>query len=393
MPASNGLAAAERPDLTFKSALLAVGVSVMLVPGLVLKWGVYGAAYGFLAGNIVGTLARWVSFSALLRRRWREKGQDLAQTVALGSTAETHVANVRQVLHGFTQDPEATAWVIEPLNEGIQASLFSVHRKDGQLIGKSSSTVAVKLYKPTAQLDSAMVRRQFDALAQFHAKLHGRTMHGWKICTPVPLFRSESPRALVMTIVPGESLNSLLATADAVKPETLESITHAVVAALERLWLIEGQLHGDLNFDNILCDEATRTLALIDAGVIDKAVLCEEVSRQWYPASRDLAYLLFDTTVSLKKILGNPAARRRQQGLLERLLRVFLKRIGSAGAQQSLLDEVEACVQAQFERLQVLWSPRGLWRLFLRQTASRRIERILERLRPDAEIGRMRDEG
>ena len=44
MPASNGLTAVERPDVVFKSGLVALGLSVLLVPFLVAEWGVMGAA-------------------------------------------------------------------------------------------------------------------------------------------------------------------------------------------------------------------------------------------------------------------------------------------------------------------------------------------------------------
>jgi O-antigen/teichoic acid export membrane protein/peptidoglycan/xylan/chitin deacetylase (PgdA/CDA1 family) len=69
MPASNGLAAIKRPDVIFKIGLLVVGLSVILVPCLILAWGVEGAAYGFLAGNIVGSLGRWLAFEFLVPRR------------------------------------------------------------------------------------------------------------------------------------------------------------------------------------------------------------------------------------------------------------------------------------------------------------------------------------
>jgi O-antigen/teichoic acid export membrane protein len=68
MPPANGLAAIERPDLIFKTGLLAVGLSGALLPGLVLGWGVTGAAYALLAGNVAGALGRWAAFSMLVGR-------------------------------------------------------------------------------------------------------------------------------------------------------------------------------------------------------------------------------------------------------------------------------------------------------------------------------------
>ena len=57
---------------------------------------------------------------------------------------------------------------------------------------------------------------------------------------------------------------------------------------------------------------------------------------------------------------------------------------GPAAQKDSLLNEIQACAQVQLQRLHVTWSPRGMWRLFLKRTASRRIERILGRVRAKA---------
>jgi peptidoglycan/xylan/chitin deacetylase (PgdA/CDA1 family) len=69
MPAANGLAAIKRPDVIFKVGLVVVILSAVLVPCLVLISGIPGAAYGFLLGNIVGTMGRWLAFEALVPRR------------------------------------------------------------------------------------------------------------------------------------------------------------------------------------------------------------------------------------------------------------------------------------------------------------------------------------
>jgi O-antigen/teichoic acid export membrane protein len=408
MPASNGLAAAERPDLSFKAGLLAISLSVILVPCLVIWWGVGGAAFGFLVGHVAGSMGRWVGFSAVLRQRGKNEGEWENERVeansmngaaslagspsttlpdspfAMESDGEGISASVIRVLQQFTQSSESEAWVIEQLNEGAQASIFVVRRRDGRPIWQTHSNVAVKLYKPAAWQSVEVVHGQFDSLSQLYARLNDSTISGWKIYSPDPLYQCERPLALVMTMVPGRSLNSFLETADQVTIAELESIAHAVGAALERYWLIDSQLHGDLNFDNILCDVVARSLSFVDPGVVENTALCNGVSRDWYPASRDLAYLLFDTSVSLKKTIGNPAARRRQEWLLERVLRAFMKGIVPAGKKHCLLDEIQACVQMQLKGLRVSWSPRGMWRLFLKRTASRRIGLILGRLRADA---------
>jgi O-antigen/teichoic acid export membrane protein len=71
MPASNGLAIIERPNAIFKSGVVAVCVSVVLILCLVSHWGLVGAAYGFLAGNVVASSGRWIAFLAFVPRRTR----------------------------------------------------------------------------------------------------------------------------------------------------------------------------------------------------------------------------------------------------------------------------------------------------------------------------------
>lgn len=72
MPASNGLAAIERPDVIFRAGLLAVAVAVVLVPCLVQWWGVPGAAYACLASSVAASAGRWVAFSIYVARPAKE---------------------------------------------------------------------------------------------------------------------------------------------------------------------------------------------------------------------------------------------------------------------------------------------------------------------------------
>jgi O-antigen/teichoic acid export membrane protein len=69
MPASSGLATVERPDAVFRTALFAVVLSVVLIWFAVAQWGLVGAAYGFLAGNVTASVGRWVAFLAIVPRR------------------------------------------------------------------------------------------------------------------------------------------------------------------------------------------------------------------------------------------------------------------------------------------------------------------------------------
>ncbi len=366
MPASNGLMAAERPDVVFKVALVALAVLVSLVPPLVVWWGLSGAAYGFLAGSSASAVGRWVAFLAFVPK------------ACPGSVEPT----VLRVLQQFTPSAPASSRVIEQLGEGAQADVYVVRSQNGQPIWQALDCLAIKLYKPAAGASFERARGQFASLSRLREAVPGGAVEGWKPFVPGPLFVCESPLALVMTVVPGKELDGQLETGAGVTPEVLASAPRAVIAALKEYWAL-GQIYGALSFCNILCDVAAREMSFIDPGLEEDAFLCGAVARRWYPASRDLAYLLYQTGLRVRSTFSNPGARRRQEAFAEGVLRAYLETVASREEKRSLLDEVEACVRAHLEALGLSWSPRGLWRLLLRPLAARRIDGLLTRLRND----------
>src|SRR5215211_1285744 len=68
MPASNALQSMQRPQAIFWASLIGAVLTVVLVWSLMSKWGLLGAAYGFLLGNVAGTVGRWVAFQRLIPR-------------------------------------------------------------------------------------------------------------------------------------------------------------------------------------------------------------------------------------------------------------------------------------------------------------------------------------
>jgi hypothetical protein len=250
----------------------------------------------------------------------------------------------------------------------------------------------IKLYKSVAPDHDGVARDEFESLTRLNARLDGSIIDGWSIHTPIPLFRCEQPAGVVMTRVPGRSLNSYLRGAGGANPEVLESLARAVVAALGRYWEGDRRLYGDIDFNNILCEPATRSLSFVDPGMPEGDYLCEGVTKLWYPASRDLAYMLFEVAVSVRSCLGNRAARRRQKELIERMLRTFAAQIGPAHARICLLDEVHACTRIHLRRIRASWSLAGAWRLLLRQIASRSIDQTMQTLKAAAAEGMPCDE-
>jgi O-antigen/teichoic acid export membrane protein len=68
LPASNALGSIERPREVFWVGLFAAVLTAALVWWLVAGWGLLGAAYGYLAGNVAGAVGLWMTFLALVPR-------------------------------------------------------------------------------------------------------------------------------------------------------------------------------------------------------------------------------------------------------------------------------------------------------------------------------------
>jgi hypothetical protein len=207
----------------------------------------------------------------------------------------------------------------------------------------------------------------------------GRSVSGWKICAPAPLYVCELPLALVMTRVTGRNLDLTLTTDDL----TLESAGRAVAAAMKNYWYA-GQLHGDLSFRNILWDTRARTLSFVDADELVNTSVSDDITKEWYPASFDLACIVYDLGVDIKST--SRLVLFRKQLFAKSVLRAFLSTIGPFQERLRFLEEIQAYALAELNKLDFSWSIRGLYHVLQRQIASRRIDRLLAGLRTSARI-------
>jgi O-antigen/teichoic acid export membrane protein len=66
--AASGLVAVERPNVSFVCNVVGTVIVLALSAGLVLRFGILGAAWGSLIGRLVQTVLQWVTFFWLLRR-------------------------------------------------------------------------------------------------------------------------------------------------------------------------------------------------------------------------------------------------------------------------------------------------------------------------------------
>ena len=364
MPASNALASMERPYAIAIVGAAGAVITVVLVWWLMAEWGLLGAAYGLLSGNIVSSVGLWVGFLAIVPRSYDS-------------------APVIRVLRTVTQTSDCDRFAITRLGEGDHSNVYSVESKDRQPIWREYRNLVVKLYKPeTATIELA--NAQFDSLSRLHSALDGRTVNDWKISTPRPLHVCDSPLALVMTGVAGKKdLKSSAATDDNLTPEVLQAIARATVAALQESWT-RGQLHGDLALQNILYDIQARNLSFIDPGTRECCSVCNDVTTRWRPAALELGHILRDLGTDVRDVIGNPVARFRRQIFVETALRAFIETIGPLQEKQRALDEIRACAHEHLSKiLEPSWSFRGLWYWLLTQFVVRRMDSMLDKLKSE----------
>jgi hypothetical protein len=371
MPPTNALASLERPHGIFWNALVALVLTAVFVVFLVEKWGLIGAAYGLLIGNLANSAGRWIAFL-----RFVSKGGPKAS--AAGRPSDAVSARIGQVLQHFAQDAKGSNWLVETLGEGFEAHVYAVRSQTQQPIWQTHRALVIKLFKPTTP-NFEWVREQCESLSRLNRAVDGRTIDGWKISAPAPLYLCRSPLALVMTAVPGSKLEWCLEAGDNITPDVLESAPRAIAAAMKGYWSL-GRPYGELNLRNMLCDIATKEISLIDSGVRETSLFAD-VSIRWSPAARDLAYVLFEAGTTMT--IGNRGARVRKQKFTDRMLRAFLETVDSLDEKRVLLNEIEACVDARLNTLEPSWSPRGLWRLLVKKIAIHRVDAMLRRLEVD----------
>jgi O-antigen/teichoic acid export membrane protein len=358
-PASNALASVERPKAIVLATTAGTVVTLAAIYILSIKWGLLGAAYGFLAGNVAGAAARWAAFLVVLARPVPEDGH----------------ASVVGVLQKLTHSSTESDWDIRPLGEGHQGRIYVVGSRGGTPIWRGHRDLVVKLYKLDGADVADTARQQFDAQARLHSAVNGKSVEGWKTRAPLPLYVSVSPPALVMTMTAGLQICQSLVRDSDPSPGMLDSAARAIVTVMRPYWA-DGCLHGDLSFRNILWDRAGRVLSLID--VDPTAVARNGVPNEWYPASLDLAGVLYDVATDIRTFDRRVASSKWM--FAESVLSAFLTTMRAPEEKRRLIEEIRACARAELETLCLPWSLRGLYHLIQRRVATRRIDRLLARV-------------
>ncbi len=262
-------------------------------------------------------------------------------------------------------------WQVSQLGQGYQADVFLATRN--RTI-ETCKELVVKVYKCVSAEGETAFENEVQTLRQFHEVLNGWHYRHWTFETPELYFVSRNPLAIAMSRVRGESLQNWLRS-----DPTLADESEAVVAALRCIWS-RNILYGDLNLKNILYDSSQSVISFLDPGMPESFFPCEHIAADWYPASRDLAYLAFSVAASLKSTLASPAARRRQLAFVRAVFKQFLETIDSQSKQQAFIDEVRGCARTHVKHLAVSLSPSGLWRIVVKRLTQRCLDKMFNDL-------------
>ncbi len=367
MPASNALASMERPRAIVVASTIGMIVSVALVWVLMLKWGLIGAAFGALSGNLIGAAARWTAFLMLVPR-------------------SSDPTPAFRAVEDMTAAPASGGWLARRLGEGDHAVVYDIEMASGEPICNSSCGVVVKLFKLDANLNVAQAEAQSASLSRLHEAMDGRVFDGWRISTPKPMHLCESPLALVMSRVPGRDMAASAVGDDCPGPEIIEVAARAGVKGLQQFWA-RGNVHGDLGLQNILFGFGERTLSFIDPGTPESCRICNDIG-EFSPAALDLAHFLTDPGTDVTDMIGSPAARLRRHVFAESALKAAFETIACDKERQRLLAELRAAVHAHLAAtLRPSRSLRGLWHGFVRKIAERRIDALLDRFADEQRAG------
>ena len=362
-PAAFGLATAERPRAIVVVGIFAAVLSVVLIWLLMMEWGLLGAAYGLLAGNLVGTIGRWFAFFISVPPNYDS-------------------APVIRVLERFTKVSNSSRWKIARIGGGEQAEVFMIESKCALPIWRASHTLVVKLYKPEVAMTSEMVQAQFDSLSKLHASLDGFEINGWTISVPCPLYVCNSPLAFVMTAVPGRNIDSYASKNDVLRFEVLDGAVRAFARAMQQCWS-SGCRHADLGLRNVLFDIEAKKISFIDAGTQDSCRPCSDITKFPSAAASDLAHVLCDVATDVMDLAGSPE-RMGREIFVESVLRMVIKNVGPEKEKRRLINEIRHCIQGHLvdtDRLNLTSrSLKGVSHRIVKHVAVSRVESMLQRI-------------
>jgi O-antigen/teichoic acid export membrane protein len=365
-PASVGLATMQQARLIVVAATASAVVAIILVALLMTKWGLSGAAYGLLGGALAAAIGRWVSFYFAVPR----------------TSDPRHVI---RVLQDFAKGIDDSRCEIVRIGEGGHAELSALMSNDQKPLWHTYPMLVTKLYKPEPITVPEMVQAQFESLSSLHTALDGRKINGWQISVPRPLHICKSPLGLLMTPVPGKTLDACVAsTSDDLSVQLLVDAARSVAIAMQMCWSAGGR-HGDLSISNILLDFKAKKISLIDAGTVDSCHSCNDGLGD-YAVPSELAHLLAHVACDVMHLVAGEPARLVKELFVETVLLTIIEDIRSEEEKLRLLNEIWNCLEQHLtEFLEQSWSVKGVVHRFGKTIVTNRARSILKRVRRSSE--------
>lgn len=295
--------------------------------------------------------------------------------------------DAQQALAALTRCAAGSAagdWQLRRLSQGGQAQVFAAQRETpgGAVVSAATlpEMLIVKRFAPAAA-SAEVIQEQGAVMAELRSAVHGSQANGWQIAVPRVISCDPVNRTLVMEHASGQPVRQLMTAAPT--QAVWQPWADVMLCGLTRYWHDSGRIYGDLNLRNILCDPAHQTIAFIDAGAPGAAWHFPQPPCQWFPASRDLAYLLFFVATEIKANLLQPRLRHQQLMFVDYLLRRFMQQSVAAMQRAAFVQELRHGAERHLAALHSSWTPRGIWTRQVRQTAAETIERVLRQLGGD----------
>jgi O-antigen/teichoic acid export membrane protein len=366
VPASAALATMVRPRAIVAVSTAGAFVDVALVWGLMTEWGLAGAAYGLLGGNVFGAVARWLALHVSVSR-------------SLPGFCDPGAAQL--ALQDFTQSQVDNRWNVTRLGGGDDAETFLTQREGPPINGIKESLV-VKIYKPKGVVTLESAQAGFNSLSRLHAALDGRKINEWAISVPRPLHICQSPLALLMTHVAGKHIEALASTSQSTK--IIVEAAQTCAMAIQSYWSA-GERHGDFGLPNILFDPERHLMSFIDTGTIDTCRICNECTNESVP-EREIAHLLCSVTMDLSGLFARSGVRTINETFMQNFLLTILESIDTPEEKRRLLNEIWFWAQIHMHPyIDRSWSLRAAWFKFVREIATYRIRWMLKRAEQQSE--------
>lgn len=269
-------------------------------------------------------------------------------------------------------------FVFKKIDKGSQSTIYSASQTDSSTIETISKQFIVKKFLPDSPSTEFAREREYEGLQTLANSVNGSRVNGWTVITPIPLGFCRYPPAIIMSEVAGQNIDALLRSKLLSDSSMLRSISTVAVHVLQRFWECSQDIYGDVNLNNILCNIKSRTISFLDPGAPTADFYCDDVSKLWYPCSRDIAYLLFGiASTNVKKAFTNPDAVRMRTSFGTLMLSETIRSRVPRREEESFIKEVEACANYHIERCTTFGFPKRVWLNLVRMTTRLQVSRWL----------------